>query len=195
MIKAVIFDCFGVLVNDALQGIVDELEKHDPETAKQIVRVVTSALENKISADNSRTIVASLLGLTMEGYRQRIQDGEAKNQALLDYILTLRPKYKTAVLSNILPGSLAVRFPDGELEKYFDVAVASGDVGVAKPDVRIYQLTAEKLGIAPNECVFIDDRQAYCDGAVATGMQAILYTSVVQVKAGLAALGIQPVRS
>lgn len=191
MIKAVLFDCFGVLVNDGLQGIVDELERSDPATAHRIVDTVTLALQGSIDADVSRHMVASLLGLTLAGYNQRIRQAETKNQVLLDYILTLRPKYKTGIVSNILPGGLRTRFSSDELERYFDIVIGSGDIGYAKPDVRIYQIAAEKAGVETYECTFIDDRQVYLDGARAAGMAPILYASFIDMERQLRGLGVR----
>lgn len=186
MINAILFDCFGVLVNDGLQGLVDELSVTDPETAQEVVKTVTLAMDGKIDADASRSMTASLLGLTLDGYKQRIRQAEVRNEALLNYILELRRSYKIGLVSNILPGGLQARFTDEELKKYFDVVIASGEVGVAKPDVRIYQLAAQKLSVETSECIFVDDRQAYLDGAVAAGMQPILYTSFAQAKSDIA---------
>ena len=85
-------------------------------------------------------------------------------------------------------GGLLRRFPEGELTQYFDVAVASSEIGHAKPDAEAYTITAEKLEVAPEECVLIDDRSEYCDGARAVGMQAIVYEDFVQMKRELAGL-------
>lgn len=190
MIKALIFDCFGVLVNDGLQTMIDELRKTDPDTAEQVVDVVQLALQGKIDAEDSRERVAALLGLSFDDYKTAIKRAEVKNQELLDYILTLRAKYKTAMLSNILPGGLAARFTPQEMTKYFDTVVASGDIGVAKPEARAFEITAERLGVRLDECVMIDDREVYLAGARAVGMQTILYESFPQLKQSLERLGV-----
>ena len=64
---------------------------------------------------------------------------------------------RTAILSNDPggPGAQWLReLGDGRL---VDQVVLSGDVGVAKPDPRIYRLTAESLGLDPGDCIFVDD--------------------------------------
>ena len=55
-------------------------------------------------------------------------------------------------------------------------------MGVAKPGPRIYEMTALRLGLLPEECIMIDDIEVNVDGAVATGMKGILYTSMEQAK-------------
>lgn len=182
MIRAIIFDCFGVLVNDGLQALINRLKETDPGTASQVVDVVQLALQNKIDAQVSRERVAALLGLSFDDYRAAIKQAEVKNQELLAYILTLRPTYKIGMLSNILPGGLAARFTLEEMARYFDAVVASGEIGFAKPEARAYEITADRLGVRLDECVMIDDREEYLIGARAVGMRTILYESLPQLK-------------
>jgi len=65
------------------------------------------------------------------------------------------------------------------------VVVASADIGFAKPEAEAYQITADRLGVRYDECVMIDDREDYCQGAIAAGMHAILYKSLVQLQRDL----------
>ncbi len=58
----------------------------------------------------------------------------------------------------------------------FDVVVDSSHAGVRKPDPEIYLLTAERLGVAPEACVFADDLDANVDAACAVGMTGVLVT-------------------
>ena len=60
------------------------------------------------------------------------------------------------------------------LEDEADAVVLSFEVGVAKPDAGIYLTALERLRVAPDEAVFVDDQAAYCDGATATGMTSYL---------------------
>ena len=182
MIKAIIFDLFGVLVTDALSAVIAELSTTQPAVAQQIVRIVAASNAGMLPHEESRAAVAELLGITVDEYAQRVRDGEVRNQPLFDYILELRKSYKTALLSNAGTKSLEVRFAPGELDNYFDVIVVSAVIGFAKPEARAYEIVAEKLGVRLDECVMIDDRGLYCEGARQIGMQAILYQSMPQLK-------------
>ena len=188
MIKAIIFDCFGVLVVDALEAMIQEREESDPEIRQFFHDLMVRYCRGMISPEESTRIGAEYLGMTADAYRREIQIREGKNQVLLDYIVDLRKKYKTALLSNIGLGSLDKRFTNEERTKYFDTVVTSAELGIAKPDERIYQHTAELLGVETDECVFIDDRQEYLDGAGQTGMKTILYTNFTDFKATLSGL-------
>jgi HAD superfamily hydrolase (TIGR01509 family) len=55
------------------------------------------------------------------------------------------------------------------------VEIRSGQVGVRKPGPEIYRLTADRLGVRPDECVFVDDIPANVEGARAVGMWALLH--------------------
>jgi len=177
MTEAIVFDCFGVLITDALETMVAKVRDDQPEVAKQIVDIVRATAWGHISRQDSSETIAALLGIPMNEYFNRLKQGEIKNEELLRYITELRGRYKTALLSNISIGGLAVRFTAEELAQHFDVVVASGELGCAKPDAQIYQITAERLGIPLSKCVFIDDRVDYCEGSRAAGMPAIVYTS------------------
>ncbi len=191
MIKAIIFDCFGVLVTDALSAIVTEMQTTDPETVEQIVDTVKAANKGIITTETSRTTISALLGLTIDEYVDKIRDGEVRNQELLDYILVLRKSYKVGLLSNIGPQSLEARFNQADQAKYFDAVVASGVVGYAKPEAEAYGIAVDRLGVRFDESVMIDDRQEYIDGATAVGMQGILYASFSDLKTQLVSLDVE----
>ena len=88
---------------------------------------------------------------------------------------------RTAMISNAEVG------PDW-LPDVFDAVVLSGDVGLAKPDMRIFALTADRLGVAPAECVFVDDLIGNVRGAVAAGMVGVHHRRADATLAELAAL-------
>lgn len=175
MIKAVIFDCFGVITTDGLEAVIGEAEQKNPGVRALISEVIAQANRGEISVTESRTKVSRLLGVTPEEYSQEVRKHEHRNEALLAYIPTLRGQYKTALLSNVPGESLEKRFPKTELNTYFDKLFVSGDLGMAKPDEAIYRYAATELGVQLDECVFIDDRQHYLDPAQQLGMHTILF--------------------
>lgn len=185
MIKAVIFDCFGVILRDALLAMIEEIEESKQEKIKQIDKILHQSGRGIIDIHEADKKISKQLGLSTQEYTRRKYGGEERNQQLLDYITTLRKKYKTAMLSNVSNGGLLRRFHVDELDKYFDVAIASGEIGYAKPEPQAYEIAADELGVRLDECVFTDDREEYCDGARAVGMQAIQYVSFDQFKLDL----------
>jgi 2-haloacid dehalogenase len=75
------------------------------------------------------------------------------------------------------------------LEK-FDGVIVSGLERLVKPDPRIYRLFCERYGVAPENCVFIDDSEPNIVAARKFGMQGIVFTSPEQLRAELVALGL-----
>jgi putative hydrolase of the HAD superfamily len=59
------------------------------------------------------------------------------------------------------------------LDEQFDAVVISSDVGIRKPDPAIYLLAADKLGVAPALCVFVDDIPANLGPARKVGMAVV----------------------
>lgn len=91
----------------------------------------------------------------------------------------------TAVLSNI--GDTTQQAMERELKwlTRFDVLVWSYQLRMAKPDPAIYRYALNKLGTQPAETLFIDDREVNVEAAAALGMQALLFTTVDQLRADL----------
>lgn len=185
MIRAILFDCFGVLVTDVLELIRKEARSTDPQGASEIDGLVRSANLGILSRDESNKRVAEILGITVEQYRSRITEGEVRDEKLFEYILELKKQYKTAMLSNISKESLQRRFTDTELNKYFDVVVTSGEVGFVKPSAEIYEIAADRLGLRCDECLFVDDRERFVEGAKAVGMQSFVYEDFTQFRSEL----------
>ena len=73
----------------------------------------------------------------------------------------------------------------------FEHVIESSKAGVRKPDPRIYQMMCDHLGLAPSDCVYLDDLGINCKPAAALGMHAIKVTSGEQALADLSsAVGI-----
>lgn len=183
MIRAIIFDCFGVVLVDTFDLVYQRFGGDVAADKEFIIQTLYDSNSGRIPS--SISVFAKHLGVSDDIWRQAIGDGSTINQDVLDYALELRKKYKTAMLSNIGSGGLERMFEPGLLSKYFEVSVASGDIGFAKPEPQAYEITADRLGVRLNECIFIDDRQDYVDGAIGVGMQALLFTSTQQLKRDL----------
>ena len=112
----------------------------------------------------------------------------------LQLVRDLRSAYKLAILSNAdlsLRGRLE---RDNGIHHLFDDIVCSAEVGMAKPEAGIYTLAAQRLGLEPGECVFVDDLDTNVEAARQVGMQAVLFRvdKGDDLRAQLAALGVAP---
>lgn len=186
MIRAIIFDYFGVIQPDVLSAAYRSFGG-DPDRDAQFLHDTINAV-NHGYIKSSRPVIAEHLGISTDEWVRALDERRGHDPELLAYILQLRAHYKTGLLSNIGPGGLQVMWPKGDLEKYFDAAIASGDVGHIKPEPEMYRLIAERLGVATSECVMVDDIPRLCDGARNAGMKAVQYRHFAQAKAELETL-------
>jgi putative hydrolase of the HAD superfamily len=93
----------------------------------------------------------------------------------IQLIERLRPPYRTAVLSNA-DNTLLRRITDEHrIHHLFDDIICSADVGMAKPEPRIYALAAQRIGLPPQECVFVDDIEPNVNAAREAGMHGICF--------------------
>ncbi|HST90482.1 MAG TPA: HAD family phosphatase [Ktedonobacterales bacterium] len=110
------------------------------------------------------------------------------NEELIAYFRGLRPRYRTAILSNSFIGAREHEEARYGFTSMVDLAIYSHEEGVRKPDPRIFALASERLGIPPAEIIFLDDLPENVDAARARGFQAVLFTSTPRAIAEIEAL-------
>jgi epoxide hydrolase-like predicted phosphatase len=117
--------------------------------------------------------------------RQQFFGGDRLDTDLLAYIRTLRLSYKTGLISNATSGTRTLIEGVWGMADAFDAIVLSGDVGVMKPEARIYLIALQRLGVKPSQAVFVDDFLQNIEGARAVGMQGIHFRNPEQVRTDL----------
>lgn len=181
MIKAVIFDCFGVLLGNAYKTHLMEVEQEDPERAKEIRAINHASDMGILSREETGRLISELFDMEPEEFRAEQDQVEVPNTTLLGYIAELKNHYKTGLLSNVSSRDrLGMRFEPGQLDNLFNTIVASGDEGYVKPEPEIYEIAATRLGVELSECVFVDDIEEYCEAARMIGMQAVQFQTTAQ---------------
>ncbi|MEV6178827.1 HAD family phosphatase [Streptomyces sp. NPDC052015] len=123
----------------------------------------------------------------LTGFGERWFEGRETNHAWLDHLRTLRDQgLFVGMLSNMPPAWdrhwRRMVPPDG----LFDGLALSFRIGVRKPQRGIFEAAAEMAGVAPEECVLVDDIEANCVGAEAAGWQAVHFTDTDTAAAALA---------
>ena len=102
------------------------------------------------------------------------------NTELADYFQRLRPRYRTAILSNAAAGGRREEDSRYGFANMADVLVYSYEVGIEKPDQRIYEITCERLEVHPGEVIFLDDLEVNVVAARQLGMRAVLFRNTRQ---------------
>lgn len=186
MIKAIIFDCFGVILGSAYQTRLQELEQESPEKAEEARAINHASDMGIISREESSRLISELFAMDLDEFIAEQAATEVPNEALLDYIGELKKEYKIGMLSNVASRErIGIRFEDGRLDTLFNTIVTSGEEGYIKPASELYTIAATRLGVEPHECVFIDDIAAFCEGAKAVGMEAIEFSTTAKCIADL----------
>lgn len=187
MIKAIIFDCFGVLVSESWIAFKRRHFADDAAKAQEATDIMQQADAGLLSQPDFIRQVAELSGIS-EHEVVRELDGNLPNEALFAYIRDkLKPKYKIGMLSNAGANWLRELFTDEQL-KLFDATALSYETGVTKPSPEAYEAAAGLLGVEPAEAVFVDDQERHCVGAREAGMPAILFTGAEQLQVDLEAV-------
>jgi putative hydrolase of the HAD superfamily len=116
---------------------------------------------------------AGLGTVAAEGLLERMFGGLARDHAMADAVGKARAAgIRTALLSN----SFGLDYPREDWDRLFDTAVISGEVGLRKPDPAIYRLTCSRVGVRPEDAVFVDDLLPNVEAAEALGMAGVHHT-------------------
>jgi putative hydrolase of the HAD superfamily len=187
-VKGLLVDFGGVLTTNVFVAFRDFCEREglDPETVRRAFREDPAALgelrrleRGEISEDEFAERFGAMLGIErIDGLVDRMFAGMSPDHAMIDAVRAARQGgVRTGLISNSWG---AGRYDRITLDELFDEVVISGEVGINKPEPQIYELAAERVGLAPRECVFVDDLRENCDGAEAVGMTAVLHRGVEQ---------------
>lgn len=177
--KAILFDCFGVLVEGSLLPFCETYFPNNPELHRKVLDLEARASRGELTYDAFLETCAEWAKADVAEMRSFL-DNNPRNEPLLEFIAThLKPYYKIGFLSNASDDWLEELFTSEQIALFDDV-VLSFQHGMAKPDVTIFELAAERLGVYPTDCLFIDDVEKYCEGARQAGMKTIVYQNVEQ---------------
>lgn len=127
----------------------------------------------------------------LHGFREIFFGALDPNQEMIELMWELRGSgLRMAMLTNNVREWEPLWRPMLPVDEIFETVVDSAFVGSRKPEARIYELTVERIGIAAESCLFVDDMAPNCEGAREAGMRAVHFQSNEQAIAEIrAALG------
>ena len=193
-ILAVIFDFGGVLVRMVDDRPRIKLAEQLGVPLSRMDELVffsdTAAMASKgeISVRMHWEAVREGLGIPpedMAGFLEQYWSADDVNWQLLDYIRGLRPRYKVGLLSNAWDDLRQTMHTRWDIDGLFDEMIISAEVGMVKPDPRVFHLAVEKLGVQPAETVFIDDMLVNVEAARQEGLSGIHFQDTQQTLAEL----------
>ena len=197
MIRAIIFD-FGRVISAQKPPDLFARYENDLNLAPDTINAIMfdsdawdDALLGRKTAQEFWHAIGPELGLTkgedIDEFRRRYHADEAINPGVAELIHFLHGGYKLAVLSNSPPG-LVYWLREWNMDHLFDVVFCSGDEGVVKPDPAAFEMTLGRLGVEPDEAVFIDDTLEHVMAAEALGIYGICFTTAEVLRDRLSAL-------
>lgn len=187
MIRALIFDCFGVLTNDGWLAFKERYFKPGSDESLKATELNRQSDAGFISHEEFVKDLAELAHIEVDEAK-RLVDGHVRNETLFAYIRDeLKSQYKIGLLSNAAGNYIGELFEPWQAE-LFDEMTFSFELGVIKPDHRMYETIATKLGCLPEECVFVDDREGFVNGALEAGMKGIWFRDNQQCRQDLVAI-------
>lgn len=175
--KAVILDMFGVILKQSGEEFYSYVQETFPAlTQAEIYAVWDRADMGEISSLE----VWRELGFQgdIEKREREFLDTLEVNQGFYEFAARAREQqYSLAILSNDSSRWSRYIRDKFDLNRYFDVIHISGDLKMKKPDLRIFEFTARKLGMPAGDCVYVDDRRKNLAAARAVGMDAVLFNT------------------
>jgi epoxide hydrolase-like predicted phosphatase len=179
---ALLIDFGGVLTTDIWQsfdafcraeglpeGTIKRMFREEPEALAELRKLETGEADE---ASFERRF-AELLDVEAAGLIERLFAGMQPDDRMIDAVRAIR---RAGRLTCLVSNSWSVsHYDEAQMRELFDAVVISGKVGLHKPQPEIFELAAERVGLPPSACVFVDDLRENCAGAEAVGMAAILH--------------------
>jgi epoxide hydrolase-like predicted phosphatase len=199
MIKAIVFDVGGVVMNKAK---LNHINKHFAKVTGISESLFDPLVHKywdmwKIDAINEEEFYDGIikeLGIKQD-YKKKMKIDESKinyaDQKIVSMIKKLRKRYKTIALTNNVREWFEDAIIDYDFLGLFDHIIPSYEVKKAKPDREIYEIMLKKAELRPDECVFIDDQGENLAIPKKMGMKVIHYRNYRQCFEELRSLGVE----
>jgi len=198
MIKAIVFDMGGVLVNDdwpAYAKVVAQKHGIDEEEYLKFHIDLTHA-KHDVGMCTTTEFVQEIsdhfnIHLSLEEFdKDTLEIFHPINMELMDLIGSLKGKYLLGMLSDNNPLFVERYRNTLKLDRYFDFQIFSCEAKMSKPRDEIYKLMLVTASLRPDEIVFIDDKKRNLKPAKKLGIHTILFTDAIKMVEEFKRLGI-----
>ena len=198
MTNTLIFDLGGVILNRWLWDFREYLVTNYGITNEDTINIFIKKyykpyFSGEINEENFWKWALNDLGIKAEWkyLKQKLLDFYEPNSGMLALLNFLRDKgYKTILLSDQTKDWWPTLNQKWEIESHFDYCIISAEVGVNKPNKRIYEIALEKWRSSAEDSIFIDDLEENLIPAKDLWIKTILYKNTKQLKEELMSLGI-----
>ena len=199
MIKAIIFDVGGVLLRTEDLSPREKWAKRygmgvwdfasavfDSDEANRATVGLATEGEAWLAAQRRFNVPQA----EMDQFRIDFFAGDRWDESLLDWIISLRGRYRTAILSNAWGGARKFLMSHTKVMAAFEQLIISAEEGVRKPQGEIYRRAVQRLSVLPHEAVFVDDVLENVEAAKQVGLEAVQFNVGVDVRGWLKGLDV-----
>ena len=190
-IKAIFFDLGGVILRTENSSARTNLATEFGMSYAEMDRFVFESKSAALASLGKMTEEEHWLDVTrrldrpmtdMSHIRDSFFGGDQIDQDIIDLLRSLRKTHRTGLISNAWDG-MRRWMTDQKLADAFDALIISAELGIAKPDARIYQYALEQLGVEAGQSIFVDDVEKNIAASAAIGMHGILFQTSQQTLA------------
>lgn len=199
MIKNVIFDLGGVLLTNGTRIFAEKLSSEHNLSFDEVLKEINDTdgagaqyRTGAMSRDQFWQFIISkfVLEESSDDLENEWINCYELNQETANLIKELKNKYKLFYLSNSVKERIAKLNQRFGLTSFFDGGVFSHEVGVRKPDIKIYKIILQKYNLKSEETIFVDDKEKNLPPARELGLKTILFTSAEDLRTRLHELGL-----
>lgn len=184
MIKALIFDCFGVLYPQASGNFFESHKERFKDNPSAMDDLNLQIDLGKITRHEFFKGLEAVTGIPANDIRAEIISEDEPDMRLADFIRELKQDYTIGLLSNAGSEEIECVYQDN-LDALFDAITVSYEVGHVKPGPKIFHECMKRLGATAGECLLIDDSNKNTQAAENLGMKTILYKNFEDFKTRL----------
>ena len=188
MIKAIIFDWFGVCTEEFTKPLSRAFKQEFGKNKKFVIesykKYELALILRKTSTKNVLKIMFQDLNIDKDAdaYLYIFDSMTNINNRIFQLIKKLKNNYRIVLLSDNFDEMTKTIRRYLDLNEYFNVTIFSNEVGLVKREIRIYKFVINKLKLKANECIFIDDKKENINRGKKLGINGILFLNIIQLK-------------
>lgn len=183
MIKAILFDLHGVLFTNSTKTFIEKLAARTGLPKEKIISVFDEGIgvdyrEGRVSRDEFWHHVGQSLKIeNVDRLEKEWMNEYRLIEGTRDLIFKLMKKYRIFYLSDNFQAKIDWLHSRHQFLDWFEGGLSSHEVGVRKPDLKMYEKAIEQINLKPEEILFVDDKDINLPPAQKLGMQTILFTT------------------
>jgi HAD superfamily hydrolase (TIGR01509 family) len=187
-----VFDCFGVVYQDAFKQFLDDNAHALPEPTQYYYDLAKQNELGYLSDEDFYKMFSKDSGQPAQQIKEYFNSTDCLNTNVVTLLEELKEsgKYKVCMLSNIERSFLQKFLDNSDIARLFDVVLASSETAFIKPQREIFEVLEERIGAPFSEWYFIDDSRDNVEAAQSYGIQSHRFTTTDELRTALTQAGI-----